>query len=67
MLADRQAIRYAVLTDAEADPEAVILALAIRGAMADGSTVTCELRIPRDRWDPFLLMQHLDRHGATVH
>jgi hypothetical protein len=67
MLADRQAIRYAVLTDAESDPEAVILALAIRGAMVDGSTVTVELRIPREKYDPLLLMQHLDRHGATVH
>jgi len=67
MLADRQAVRYAVLTDADTDPEAVILALAIRGAMPDGGTVTCELRIPREKYDPFLLMHLIERHSGTVH
>lgn len=67
MLADRQGVRYAVLNDTEADPEAVILALAIRGAMPDGGTVTCELRIPREKYDPFLLFDLIARHGGTVH
>lgn len=61
MLAERPAIRYAVLTDDRADPEAVILALAIRGR------ATCELRIPRNRYDPFLMLDIIDKHGATVH
>jgi len=52
---------YAVLTDTEADPEAVILALAIRGR------ATCELRIPRDRYDGTLLLDLIERHSATVH
>lgn len=60
MLAERPGIRYAVLTDAQADPDAVILTLAIRGK------ATCELRIPHDRYEPFLLLDLLDRHGATV-
>ena len=47
--------------DTEADPEAVLLTLAIRGQ------ATCELRIPRDRYDPFLLLDLIERHGATVH
>lgn len=61
MLAERPGIRYAVLTDIQADPDAVILTLAIRGK------ATCELRIPRDRYDPFLMLDLLDKHGATVH
>jgi hypothetical protein len=67
MLADRQAVRYAVLTDTEADPTAVLLALAIRGGMPDGATVTCELRIPRAKYDPFLLLELLERHGGSIH
>ena len=61
MLAERPGIRYAVLTDTQADPEAVLLTLAIRGR------ATCELHIPRDRYDPFLLLDLIERHGATVH
>ena len=61
LLADHPTARYAVLTDTQADPEAVLLTLAIRGQ------ATCELRIPRDRYDPFLLLDLIERHGATVH
>jgi hypothetical protein len=67
MLADRPGIRYAVLTDTEADPEAVILTLAIRRALPDGGTVTCELAIPRAKYRPFLLLELVERHGGTVH
>ncbi len=28
---------------------------------------TCEFHIPRDRYDPFLLLDLIERHGATVH
>lgn len=61
MLAKRPGVRYAVLTDSKADPNAVILTLAIRGKAA------CELRIPCNRYDSFLLLDLLDKHGATVH
>lgn len=61
MLADRQSVRYAVLTDAEAESDAVILALAIRGVG------TCELRVPREKYDPFLLLDLIARHGAAIH
>ncbi len=61
MLAERPGIRYAALTDTEADPEAVILTLAIRGR------ATCELCIPRDKYDPWLLLDLIERHGGTVH
>jgi len=61
MLAEHPSARYALITDEAAEPETVILALAIRGR------ATCELRIPRDRYDPFLLLHLIERHGGTVH
>ena len=61
MLAERPGVRYAVVTDSEAEPDAVLLALAIRGR------ATCELRIPRDRYDGTLLLDLIERHGVTVH
>ena len=67
LLAERPGIRYALVTDMDADPDAVILALAIRGAFPDGGTVTCELAIPRAKYDPFLLLDLIERHGATTH
>ncbi len=67
MLAERPSIRYAVLTDTQTDPDTVILALAIRGAMPDGGTITCELAIPRAKYDGVLLLDLIERHGGTVH
>ena len=61
MLAENPGIRYAMTTDIDADPEAVILALAIRGV------ASCELRIPRAKYDPFLLLSLIERRGGTVH
>lgn len=61
MLAARPGVRYTMLTDIEADPEAVILILAIRGVG------TCELRIPRDRYDPWLLLDLVEKYGGSVH
>ncbi len=61
MLAERPGIRYAVLTDSQADQEAVLLTLAIRGVG------TCELAIPRAKYDGVLLLDLLERHGGTVH
>jgi hypothetical protein len=59
MLSERRSVRYAVLTDAETEPEAVIVALAIR------DVGTCELRIARKKWDGVLFLEMLERH--TVH
>jgi hypothetical protein len=61
LLAVNPSARYAVLTDTQADPEAVILTLAIRGQ------ATCELLIPRDKFDGILLLDLLNRHGAMIH
>ncbi|MBI4191556.1 MAG: hypothetical protein HY525_13585 [Betaproteobacteria bacterium] len=61
MLAQRPGTRYAAVTDIEAEPDAVILALAIRGVG------TCELRIPREKYDGVLLLDLIERHSGTVH
>lgn len=61
MLDRNPSVRYAALTDLESDPEAAILVLAIRGR------ATCELRIPRKKYDPFLLLDLIERHGGTLH
>lgn len=60
MLAERPGIKYAVVVDSP-DTDPVILALAIRGQ------ATCELRIPREKFDPFLLLDLIERHCGTVH
>lgn len=61
MLRKRLGIRYAGLTDTDADPEAVLFTLAIRGQ------ATCELRIPKTEYDPFLLLDLIERHRGTIH
>ena len=61
LLAANPSVRYGLVTDTEADPEAVIVVLAIRGR------VSCELRIPSAKYDPFLLLDLIERHGATIH
>ena len=38
-----------------------------RGAMQDGLTVTCELCAPLAKFDPFLLLDLIERHSGTVH
>lgn len=54
MANDRQAKKYYWLTDIDSDPDYVIVALAVRGV------ATCELLIPKDRYDPFLLLDIID-------
>lgn len=61
MLAENPGVRYAVLTDTQTDPEAVLLTLATRGR------ATCELRIPRAKYDGLLLLDLIERHGGTIH
>lgn len=59
MLAAKLSARYALVTDTEADP--VILALAIRGQ------ATCEFCIQRDKYNGPMLLDLLERHGGTIH
>lgn len=66
MLRESPSIKYAVAVD-DPDSDPVVLALGVRGAMQDGSTVTCELHIPHERYDLVLLVDWLNRHGSAVH
>lgn len=61
MLEAHPTARYALVTDERADPEAVLVTLAIRGQ------ATCELAIPRGKYDGVLLLDLIERHGATMH
>jgi hypothetical protein len=54
-------LRFAVEAHIDADPDAVILTLAIRGKAA------CELRMPKEKYDPFLLLDLIERHSGKVH
>ena len=58
MLADNPARRLAVVCDGQGDP--VPVAVAIRGKG------TCEVLIPAARFDPFALLELVERH-ATIH
>ncbi len=60
MLTERPGIRYAVLTDTTADPEAMLLTLAIRGR------ATCELRIPHAKYDPWLLLDLIETYEIRM-
>jgi len=59
MLADNPALRLAVVCDAEGDPVPVTVAIRDKG--------TCEVHIPAVRFDPFALLELVERHGGTVH
>lgn len=60
VLAERPGIRYAVVVD-NLDTDPVILALAVRGV------ATFELHVPKSRWDQFLFLDAVERHGGTIH
>lgn len=61
MLEARPGTRYAVLTDLNAAPGVVVVALAIRGR------ASCELHIPRDKYDGVLLLDLIEKYGVSVH
>ena len=56
MLAENPGITYAVISDNETDPEYVIITFAIRGQ------ATCDLRIPKDRYDGLKILDLIERH-----
>ena len=59
MAEDDQHKKHYWLTDTESDPDYVILAVGIR------DVATCELKIPREKYDPFLLMETLESDTAN--
>jgi hypothetical protein len=61
MLRNNPSINYAAITDDQAERDSVIVTLAIR------DRATCELHIPRDKWDGVVFLELLGRHCTTVH
>ena len=57
ILADNHGIQRSFLTDTEADPDRVILTMAIR------DVGTCELLIPRHKYDPFAVLEAIEKAG----
>jgi hypothetical protein len=64
--AERPRERYALVVDQDGS-EAVTIALTIRGALPDGEELSCRLAIPRERWDPFLLLALVEQYSGTMH
>jgi hypothetical protein len=58
MLAGNPALRLAVVCDGQGDPVPVAVAIRDKG--------TCEVLIPAARFDPFALLELVERH-ATIH
>ena len=58
MAEDDQPRKYYWLTDGKAHPDFVILVFAIR------DVGTCEMYVPKEEYDPFLLMEIVDKHQA---
>lgn len=59
MLEETPSIQRAFLTDTKADPDHVVLTLAIRGVG------TCELLIPNRKYDPFLILEMIMKAGMN--
>jgi len=53
--------------DDPAHPNEAILAVAIRLTSAGGPLVTAEILIPRDGYDPLLVLDLVERCGVAVH
>ncbi len=52
----------AIYTDTDSDPHNVILTVAVRSCQQ-----TCELLIPKAKYDPWRLLELIERHGQTTH
>lgn len=61
MLAGDPRITYAITSDTEAEPDSVIVALALRGK------ATCELRIPKGKYDGLALLQLIEHRTVRDH
>ena len=54
--------KRAVFADDTSDPDNVILTVAVRSCQQ-----TCELLIPKATYDPWRLLELIERHGQTTH
>ena len=62
MLETAPDMQRAIYTDADSDPDNVILTVAVRACQQ-----TCELLIPKAKYDPWRLLELIERHGQTTH
>lgn len=62
MLDARPELTRAMVTDDESEPDQVVITVAIRGVG------TADIRVPKDSYDPFRLLELLAAHnGRAVH
>jgi hypothetical protein len=54
--------KRAIYTDTDSDPHNVILTVAVRACQQ-----TCELLIPKAKYDPWRLLELIERHGQVTH
>lgn len=52
----------AIYTDTDSDPHNVILTVAVRACQQ-----TCEMLIPKAKYDPWRLLELVERHGQATH
>lgn len=52
----------AIFVDTDSDPHNVILAVAVRACQQ-----TCEMLIPKAKYDPWRLLELIERHGQATH
>ena len=62
MLEAAPGTQRAIYTDTDSDPHNVILTVAVRAC-----NQTCELLIPKAKYDPWRLLELIERHGQTTH
>ena len=63
MLEAAPGTQRAVFVDTDSDPHKVILAVAVRHP----TPATCEMLIPKAKYDPWRLLELIERHGQTTH
>lgn len=61
MLEAAPGTQRAIYTDTDSDPVNVILTVAVR------NLATCEMLIPKAKYDPWRLLELVERHGQTTH
>ena len=61
MLAQNPDTKRAIYTDTDSDPDNIILTIALRNA------AMCEMLIPKEKYDPFLFLKLIERHGNQTH
>ncbi|MDO8414484.1 MAG: hypothetical protein Q7S51_11930 [Gallionellaceae bacterium] len=61
MLEAAPSTQRAIYPDTDSDPHNVILAIAIR------HVATCEMLIPKAKYDPWRLLELIERLGQTTH